>query len=218
MSDSIAEFLRSCECSDIVTVQSWAQLMVGDPDFSAVCTQGAVMAARKHHWGTVLALSPYVDICVQDFILLRSASHHQRWDCFNALSVHLDNNISSAVIQYVAPILLATDQWQSLKLVTDHMHYDGNRRGETPIFLLSLKALENTAFGCLKVIEAHFQAHGQQMVEQIKNYLDLMSMVQPKKAQISIVQLEHFGAWKIKGILQEAINAHPTVSVRARKI
>lgn len=218
MNDTVGEFLKACEYAEVTVVKNWAASLAPDPDFNIVCTQGALMAARKQHWDTVFALTPHIDVAVENFMLLRTASHNKQWNCFNALCTHLNSDSSFVVLQHVSPTLLAHDQWQSLKSLLDHMQEETYWRSESTTFLLAINALEHTAFSCLKVLEENFEIHGRLLVEHMKHYLGLMSLVKQKESKSMGQNLEIFDSWKTKSVLENALSTATAMSIRTRKM
>lgn len=218
MNDTVGEFLKACEYANVMVVEELLASLATDHNFTVVCTQGALMAARKQQWDTVFALTPNVDVAVEDFVLLRAASHNKQWRCFNELCANLNESGAFVVLQHVSSTLLADDQWQSLKSLMDHMQKETYWRGESMTLLLALKALEHSAFGCLKVLEDNFQIHGRLLVDHMKHYVGLMSLVKQKESQMMTQNLDVFDSWKTKGVLDNAVSATPAMSVRARKI
>lgn len=217
MFDTVGEFLKSCERSDLLTVEKLRARLDTDPDKTAIYTQGALMAARRHHWAVVHTLAPQVNISVEGCALLRLSASEQQWECFEALTRHLNDTTAQMVIKLLEPNLMARDAGIGLK----HLLTRLSPTPTTSLVLSSLAvtALKMRAFECMKSVVDTSKTLGGNLDDLLRTHATTMWMVKPESAQEFLNTLNDFNNWKEKQALQEAVQGiTPSLGPRARKM
>lgn len=217
MSDTIGEFLKACEYAAPSTVEQWRSALTSDPDNTAVVTQGAVMAARRHNWDVVKMLASEADVSAENFVVLRATASHKKWECFDLLVQQVNHNMIHTAVDVLNPSLFAADAGKALGQLLKRTTKSQNT--STALFSLAVHALRVGAFECMNAIEETSTALGGNLDYTLRSHANTNGFRQTPAATEFINSLNDFHNWKQKQILEAAI--HPvlgSVGPRARKI
>lgn len=221
MLDTVGEFLKACESPDLLAVETLRKILATDPDKTAIYTQGALLAARRHHWNVVQVLAPQVNISIERCALLRLSASEQQWECFEALTHHLNGTTTQMVIKLLEPNLMARDAGMGLKHLLTHLPSNPINSVELSVELSSLAvtALKLRAFECMKSVVEASQALDVKLDNLLRIHATTMWTVKLEAAQEFLTNLNDFNNWKEKQALEEAVqDISPSVGPRARKM
>lgn len=212
--DAVGEFLKACEYANAQTVQHMLASWDTVPDFNLLCTQGAVMAAGRKQWDTVLVLSPHVDISVADFILVRTTCAHQQWNCMKALTQQLSPSNARFILEQVSSSLFASDASDIFIGVFNQAYTPPH---VPALFTLANNALRSGAFACLDAI-INTVGMPKSLLNDLVDYANMVNFRQKDFGAVLLENLENFEGWKQKKRLEHALGESPSTTSRSRKL
>lgn len=211
--DAVGEFLKACEHANAQQVQQMLSLWDTDPDFNIVCTQGAVMAAARKRWDTVLVLSPHVDVSVADFILVRTTCAHQQWNCMKELTKNLGPSNARLILEHVSSSLFASDASDIFMGVFNQAYTPPHIPS---LFTLANNAVKVGAFSCLDAI-INTVGMPKNLLADLVDYANMVNFRQKEFGAVLIENLQNFEGWKQKKRLEQALGELPP-TLRSRKL
>lgn len=220
MSDTVTQFLHACEHGLSQQIGVLRERLL--PEEKAVCcTQGALMAARRHHWETVEILREDIDVGEQECKLVHLALlDHNQMLAQNLIS-HMSSSAVPNFLWEAAPVIFKHDAAEVFRALLNKL--DGRLANPASLALSALKA---NAFACLNILEAQcFQSSNgvspRPISQALSSFITTLSFRNEQEGRVLSQYWENYSNWKEKQLLLKSLNEDkekPTLASRARKI